>query len=174
MIVAESGNKTIACIGCGGWDAPWTSRFSGHEGAEHIGDLSQYCRDCKKVYDVFLSDSNNVMGKVRMHPDDVDWQERRVLFHAGASDWWEKCPGDVMVHVGHEETSRWLARVDGSGRDTLHTVRVVGAMPKRLGKDQVDKWGRYSLAYINEFETPGRVSLYLPKSRLELVDRVSL
>ena len=66
----------------------------------------------------------------------------------------------------------WLAR--NELREALYTVRVVGQMPKRLGKDQVDGWGRYSLAYTNAWESPGRVSLYLPKSRLEIVDKVEL
>ena len=85
---------------------------------------------------------------------------------------WENCPPKAWVHVGHEETSMWLARSEG--RKALYTVRVVGEMPKRMVEDKGDGWDRYTCAYVNRWETVGRVSLYLPKSRLELVDKVEL
>lgn len=66
----------------------------------------------------------------------------------------------------------WLARSEA--RRALYTVRVVGDMPKRMVRDKGDGWDNYTAAYVNQWETPGRVSLYLPKSRLELVDKVML
>ena len=66
----------------------------------------------------------------------------------------------------------WLARYEK--REALYTVRVVGDMPKRMVRDKGDGWDNYTAAYVNQWETPGRVSLYLPKSRLELVDKVML
>lgn len=168
--VAEAHNKTLACVQCGGWNATWTSKFMGVD-VEHDGDLVQWCPDCSKVFDVTLSDLPDGFA-VRMHPDDVTWYSRRIFYHAGRADWDVSCPETAMVHVGAKETSMWLAR--NELREALYTVRVVGQMPKRLGKDQVDGWGRYSLAYVNAWETVGRVSLYLPKSRLELVDKVEL
>lgn len=138
---------------------------------KHYGDLSQYCSDCMKVYDVMLADLPNGF-EVRMNPEDVDWADRRVWYHAGSLGWWDDCPSDVMVHVGHKDTSMWLAGTDN--RRALYTVRVVGKMPKRLIKDKVDDWGEYSSGYVNAWEYPGRVSLYLPKSRLELVDKVEI
>ena len=168
--VASAPNKTLACVRCGGWNATWTSKFTGAD-VDHDGDLAQWCPDCSTVFDVTLANLPDGFA-VRMSPEDVTWHSRRIFYHAGRADWDENCPDSAMVHVGAKETSMWLARHEG--RKALYTVRVVGQMPKRLGKDQVDRWGRYSLAYVNAWETPGRVSLYLPKSRLEIVDKVKL
>lgn len=168
--VASAPNKTLACVRCGGWNATWTSKFTGAD-VDHDGDLAQWCPDCSTVFDVTLANLPDGFA-VRMSPEDVTWYSRRIFYHAGRADWDENCPDSAMVHVGAKETSMWLARHEG--RKALYTVRVVGQMPKRLGKDQVDRWGRYSLAYVNAWETPGRVSLYLPKSRLEIVDKVKL
>lgn len=172
--VAARWDETLACVECGGWNARWSSYLAGHK-VEHVGDLSQYCRDCKTVFDVTLCDYDGLGGgglPVRMHPDDVTWSSRKIWYHAGALDWWENCPPKAWVHVGHEETSMWLARSEG--RKALYTVRVVGEMPKRMVEDKGDGWDRYTCAYVNRWETVGRVSLYLPKSRLELVDKVEL
>lgn len=168
--VAARWDETLACVECGGWNARWSSKYAGHK-VEHYGDLSQYCRDCKIVSDVTLCDFIDKYD-VRMHPDDVGWSSRRIWRHAGTATWWEDCPPEAWVHVGHEETSMWLAR--GEGREALYTVRVVGEMPKRLVRDKGEGWDNYTAAYVNRWETVGRVSLYLPKSRLELVDKVEL
>lgn len=173
MEVAVRKDETMSCVECGGWNARWVSTFAGHVGVSHDGDLSQYCRDCKKVFDVMLNDIGvGVHDMVRMAPEDVGWAGRKIWYHAGSADWWSECPGDVRVHVGVRETSEWLGRLED--RSVLYTVRVVGEMPKRLVKDVGDGWGRYSRAYVNSWESPGRVSLYLPKSRLELVEKEEL
>lgn len=170
IAVAARWNETLSCIECGGWNARWSSNLAGHSGVQHLGDLSQYCRDCKRVFDVDLADLPDGF-EVRMNPEDVGWADRREWVHCGSSTWWEDCPGNVRVHVGHPDTSRWLHRVEA--RDTLYTVRVVGEMPKRLVRDKVNDW-KYVSSYVNAYEFPGRVSLYLPKSRLELVSKEKL
>lgn len=169
--VAARWDETVACVDCGSWKARWSSKIAGHA-VDHIGDLSQYCRDCKMVNDVHLSDLWPESPTVRMNPDDVNWSNRRIWYHAGSATWEDDCPDDVYVHVGHKDTSLWLANVEE--RQTLYTVKVVGDMPARLISDQVEGWGRYSCGYINAYEFPGRVSLYLPKKRLEVVDKVEL
>lgn len=168
--VAARWDETLACVSCGSWNARWSSNLAGHS-VEHDGDLTQYCRDCKVVSDVLLGLYDKGL-KVRLNPDDVNWSNRRTWYHAGSDTWEQECPNDVYVHVGHKDTSLWLSNVER--RQTLYTVRVVGDMPTRLISDQVDDWGRYSCGYINSYEFPGRVSLYLPKSRLEVVDKVML
>lgn len=168
--VAARWDETISCVRCGGWNARWSSHLAGHS-VEHVGDLSQYCRDCKVVTDVTLCNYDDDL-KIRMNPDDASWPSRRIWYHAGAADWWENCPSSAWVHVGHKDTSMWLARSET--RKALYTVRVVGDMPKRMVRDKGDGWYKYTAAYVNRWETPGRVSLYLPKSRLELVDKVEL
>ena len=170
--VAASWNETLACMECGSWNARWSSKLAGHS-VEHSGDLSQYCRDCKVVSDVLLSDIWPGVPRVRMNPEDTDWTSRRIWYHAGWDNWEKDCPDSAYVHVGHKDTSMWLANVEKE-RQALYTVRVVGDMPKRLVSDQVEGWGRYSYGYVNAYEFPGRVSLYLPKSRLEIVDKVKL
>lgn len=177
VAVAARWDETLACVECGGWNARWSSRLAGHSGVTHVGDLSQYCRDCKTVYDVTLSDydwawSDGKGYDVRMHPEDVSWSSRKIWYHAGRADWDEACPGDAWVHVGHKDTSMWLARSEY--REALYTVKVVGEMPKRLVRDKGDGWDNYTAAYVNRWETVGRVSLYLPKKRLEVIDKVEL
>lgn len=169
--VAARWDETLACVECGGWNARWGSYLAGHS-VVHEGDLSQYCRDCKVVNDVHLADMWPATPKVKMNPEDVDWSSRRIWYHAGSSTWDKDCPDSMYVHVGHKDTSLWLSNVEK--RQALYTVRVVGDMPKRLVADQIDGWGKYSCGYVNGFEFPGRVSLYLPKSRLEIVDKVEL
>lgn len=167
MQVAKAWNKTLACVECGSWDASWTSRFAGHD-VEHDGDLSQWCPKCSKVFDVMLQDWMENL-KVKINPDDTEWRQRKHWYHTGSLSWWEDCPDNVMVHVGHKDTSMWLARAEN--KKALYKVQIVKDIPKRLCKDQVDGWGNYSLSYVNSWEFPGRVSLYLPKSRLEIVDK---
>lgn len=172
VAVAGSTRGTMACIGCSGWNASWASTLAGDD-VQHVGDLSLYCRDCKTVYDVQLADMWPDAPRVRMSPDDVGWAYRRVWWHAtDVEDWDTECPGEVYVHVGAKETSMWLAKMES--RKYLYTVRVVGDMPKRLISDKIDSWGKYSTAYVNAYEFVGRVSLYLPKKRLEVIDKVEL
>lgn len=171
MKVAGAWNKTIDCPECGSWEAVWTSRFAGHD-VEHSGDVSIWCRDCATVSDLLMMD----VEEVRVSPGERNWKDRREVYHYGRMDWWDECPDDVMVHVGRKETSEWLYRIresinegyeDGSA---LYKLKVVGEMPSGLRYDKVDGWGEESCGYVNAYEFPGSVSLYLPKGQLELVE----
>lgn len=175
MKVASAWNKTIACTECGSWDASWTSKFAGAD-VEHVGDLALWCRICGVVYDVLLGEFE---PEVRMSPDEVNWADRREWYHVSGDRWWQDCPSDAYVHVGRREVSEWLEKVrigtdDEIKNPVLYKVRVTGQIPKRLIKDKGDIWGSRSVAYVQLFEVPGSVCLYLPKSRLDLVERIEL
>lgn len=137
-----------------------------------------WCRDCSKLYDILLTNLPKSYTKesVRVSADELDWSDRSIWFHAGAEDWWRECPSDVNVHVGRVETSMWLSGVMSYGSSAiryklfkvsvdLDYVRSLGDLTYDIG----DGWMDQSTAYLNAYEYPGSVSLYIPKSKLKYI-----
>lgn len=173
--VAEAHNKTLACVRCGGWNATWSSKFLGVD-IEHDGDLAQWCPDCSMVFDVMMS---AVDVEVRMSPDDADWSLRPEWWHVSSEGWDTRCPDDVYVHLGRKEVSEWLWRVrqgtvDEIKNPVLYKVRVAGRTPRRLIRDKGEGWYNRRAAYVQEYEVPGAVCLYVPKADVEIVEKTVL
>lgn len=175
MKVVADKRGTVRCGECGGLEVRWSSALAGDlVEMPEFGDLVLWCRDCAEIRAVDLW---RVPDDVMMWAGDLGWRDRVEWYHYGSVDWWDECPGEVRVHVGSRETSEWVSRhAENAGREDGALWKVsVDCEGIGFGRDWIwNDWpeGHEECGYVNVCETPGRVSLYVDKSRLGLVERV--
>lgn len=172
--VTDDKRGTVVCTECGSRDARWASRLAGDDIEEHLSDFVVWCPQCAKLREVmaWVLTSDDVL----MWSGDRDWKDREVWYHWGEDDWDVACPDDVMVHLGCRETSEWVSRFGEREHGVLWKCIVDrGVLDRmRMGKDYCgDVWpaDRSEMGYVNMFEAPGRVSLFLRKGDIAGISR---